>query len=74
MIEFAQSMLGVSDEAMVPIKDPGDEKRPGFLDTFIREIHGDMAGEPLHKMNRDALEEVAITFNGVGKTSETGSL
>lgn len=74
MVEFAQSMLGVSDETMIPVKDLGDEKRPGFLDTFVREIHGAMVGEHLYKMNKDALEEVAKTFNGVGRTFETGSL
>jgi hypothetical protein len=74
MVEFAQSMLGVSDATMVPIKFAGDEKQPGFLDVFVREIHGAMVGEHLHKMNTDALREVASALNGLEKTFEPSSL
>jgi hypothetical protein len=74
MIEFAQKMLGVSDETMIPIKDPGDQNRPGYLDIFVREIHGAMVGEHLHKMNTHALNEVAITFNRLGKSFVASSL
>ncbi|KAE8450494.1 hypothetical protein EG329_006224 [Mollisiaceae sp. DMI_Dod_QoI] len=73
-LEFAQRMLAVSDETMVPVSFPGDEKTPSFLSEFVREIHGAMVGKYLHKMNADALNEVAVTVNRLGETFETESL
>ncbi|KUJ10373.1 cytochrome P450 [Mollisia scopiformis] len=73
-LEFAQRMLGVSDETMVPVSFAGDEKNPSFLSEFVKEIHNAMSGQYLHKMNADALNGVAVSINGLGKTFETESL
>ncbi|CZR62543.1 related to cytochrome P450 7B1 [Phialocephala subalpina] len=73
-LEFAQRMLGVSDESMVPVRFAGDEKNPGFLAQFLKEIHEAMRGEYLHKMNADVLNGVAVTINELGKTFEPESL
>lgn len=73
-LEFAQRMLGVSDETMVPVRFAGDEKNPSFLSEFVHEIHGAMVGEHLHRMNADALNGVASTINGLGKSLEIDSL
>ena len=71
---FAQRMVSVSDEAMVPIRYAGDEKTPSFLDEFVKELHGAMAEKYLNKMNANALQRVSDTVNGFGETFETDSL
>lgn len=73
-LEFAQRMLGVSDETMVPVRFTGDEKNPGFLSEFVHEIHGAMVGQHLLRMNADALNGVARAINGLGKTFEIDNL
>lgn len=72
-LEFAQRMLGLSDETMVPVRFPGDEKKPSFLAEFTHEIHAAMVGEHLHKTNAAALNVVARVFNGLEKTFEVDS-
>lgn len=73
-LEFAQRMLGVSDETMAPIRFTGDEKNPAFLSEFVRLVHGAMAGEYLHKMNAHALNRVAVSINSLGRSFEPDSL
>jgi len=74
MVNLAQGMLDMSDEAMAPIWAPGTEEKPEFISEFIREIHGAMLGEHLHKMNAVALSDVAAAINGLGDTFEPESL
>ncbi|KAE9365750.1 cytochrome P450 [Stipitochalara longipes BDJ] len=73
-LAFAQRMLSVSDETMVPIRFAGDEKTPSFLHEFVKELHGAMAEKYLNKMNANALERVSATVNDFGKTFKTDSL
>lgn len=66
MVEFSQRMCGVSDATMEPIKyRPQDEKEPYLLGDFVKEIHTAMMGENLHRMNTNALNDVAGTLNKV---------
>jgi hypothetical protein len=74
VVEFAQRMLGVSNETMEPVRFPGDETRLSFVGEFSKAIHGAMAGEYLHKMNADALNQVAASLNAIKGTFETDSL
>jgi hypothetical protein len=73
-LEFAQRMLAISNESMVPIRFPGDDKTPSFLAEFVKELHGAMAEKHLGKMNASALQRVANTVNEIGTTFETESL
>ncbi|KAH6716877.1 cytochrome P450 [Leptodontidium sp. 2 PMI_412] len=69
MIDFAQKMLALSEEVMVPIRD-----KPDFIPGMVKEIHSSMLGEHLHKMNKDALNNVALTINGLADTFKPDSL
>jgi hypothetical protein len=73
-LEFAQRMLSVSDETMIPVRFAGDEKTPSFLHEFVKELHGSMVEKHLNKMNGNVLHTVAVTINEFGKTFETNSL
>jgi hypothetical protein len=75
MVEFTQRMLGVSDATMGPIKNiPKDEKEPSLLRDFVKEIHIAMMGDHLHRMNANALNNVADTLNGIENVLQPGSL
>ncbi|KAL2061782.1 hypothetical protein VTL71DRAFT_7160 [Oculimacula yallundae] len=69
MKEFAQKMLQLSEEVMVPLKND-----PGFIPDMVKVIHGSMLGEHLYKMNADALNDVAITINKLTDTFNPDSL
>jgi hypothetical protein len=73
-LEVAQRMLGVSDQTMIPVRFAGDEEKPGFLSAFVQELHGAMVGQYLHEMNANALNRIAVTINGLGKTSKINNL
>ena len=73
MTDLAQSMLGISDEGMLPILASATPDRPGFLTQFINAIHGSMAPQNLQQMNQEALNEVAKTLNALGTTYEPES-
>ncbi|KAH7383684.1 cytochrome P450 [Cadophora sp. MPI-SDFR-AT-0126] len=69
MIDFAQRMLDLPEEVMVPVRDI-----PSFIPEVVKEIHGSMLGEHLYKMNADALNNVAVTINGLSATFKADSL
>ena len=67
MEDFAERMLGVSDENMKLIRSkPEDEKVPSFMRDFFDDVHTAMAPQHLHKMNAEALNNVAVTVNSLG--------
>ena len=75
MIGFAQSMLGLSDETMQPVRyNPLDEKEPTLLGDMFQAIHKSMSGVNLYRMNAEALNYVAGTFNNLGDVTEQHSL
>jgi len=62
MQEFAERMLGLSQKMMEIIRyEPVDEKAPSFMKDFFGELHGSMSPQYLHKMNAEALNNVAFT-------------
>jgi hypothetical protein len=73
-LEFAQRMLSVSDETMVPVRFAGDEKNPSFLAEFARDLHAAMIPTYLNKMNANVLRRVALAINEIGETFEPESL
>ena len=78
MVEFSQKMLGVSDETMEPIKnipkEAENQNDPPLLQDFVKEIHTAMMGEHLHRMNADALNNVADSLNDIGNVLALDSL
>lgn len=74
MVEFAQRMLGVSDEVMVPMAKPATEKEPHMLREFVKVIHESLIGESLHKTNIAALGGIAASINGIEKCFAPDSL
>ena len=73
-LAFAQRMVLVSDETMIPIRYPGDEKTPSFLNEYVKALHGAMVEKYLNSMNTEALQRVSDTLNAFGETFETDSL
>jgi hypothetical protein len=73
MVDLAQTMLGISDEGMKPILAPATAETPSFLTQFINAIHGSMTPKNLQQMNAEALNQVAVTLNGLEKVFEPKS-
>jgi hypothetical protein len=67
-LEFAQRVLGLSNELMAPVR------VPGVMGRFHRAVHGALAAEHLHKMNATMLNEVGTYMNGLAGTFEVDSL
>jgi hypothetical protein len=67
-LEFAQRVLGLSNEDMAPVR------VPGVMGGFHRAVHSALAAEHLHKMNEAMLNEVATHMNRLDGTFEVGSL
>jgi hypothetical protein len=75
MAEFAGRMLGLNDEAMIPLRDiPEDHKATSFNRVMTAEIHNSMLGQNLQEMNSQALRRIAFTINRMGATFEPDSL
>lgn len=74
MVDFAQKMLGISDEGMLPFRAASVDGMPTFMDAIIKAIHTSMLGEHLHKMNADALNHVAVSINELGEETEVDGL
>jgi hypothetical protein len=56
------------------IRTPATEEKPSLMNAAFTEMHGAMLGENLHKMNANALSDVAASINKISKEFETPSL
>jgi hypothetical protein len=74
MVDFAQRMLGISDEGMMPFRAAAVDGQPTFMDGVIKAIHTSMMGDHLLKMNADALRLMAVSINQIGESKELDSL
>lgn len=68
MVEFSQRMLAISDETM------GFIRKQDFLPEVTKQVHSSMLRDHVHRMNVNALDDLAQCMNAAGTTLELDSL
>lgn len=66
-------MLGMSDKSYVAFRDTPE--RPSLVPEFFEALHVTVRGEPLHRMNANALNYISarLDFLAGGKTTDVSN-
>lgn len=68
-VDFVQTMLGMSDKSYVAFRDTPE--RPSLVPEFFEALHLTVRGEPLHRMNANALNYISDRLDSLSGEKTT---